>query len=92
VHPDPGYASLADLLVTFEGPWPAYTRMRQPEWATRLPARRLCHLVYAVPPGAYESVVGLARRNNAGVVYVTDGDGANPWGRLSRYFERAPAG
>lgn len=92
VHPDPGYASLADLLVTFEGPWPAYTRMRQPEWATRLPARRLCHLVYAVPPGAYASVVRLARRNNAGVVYVTDGDGANPWGRLSRYFERASAG
>lgn len=24
VHPHPGYAALADLLVTFEGPWDAY--------------------------------------------------------------------
>lgn len=90
VHPDPGYASIADLLVTFEGPWPVYRRMRPPGWATRLPAGRLCHLVYAVPPTAYETALRLARRNNAGVVYITDGDGANPWDRLPAYFEHAP--
>ncbi|MFL6055110.1 MAG: spherulation-specific family 4 protein [Actinoallomurus sp.] len=91
VHPDPGYASVADVLVTFEGPWSAYMRLRPPEWATRLPARRLCHLVYAIPPGTYEWALRLACRNNAGVVYVTDGDGANPWGRLPSHFEHAPA-
>lgn len=89
-HPDPGYASVADLLVTFEGPWPAYTRMRPPTWAMRLPAWRFCHLVYAVPPWAYRAALLLVRRNNAGVVYVTDGDGANPWARLPGYFEPAP--
>lgn len=81
-HPDPAYASAADLLVTFEGPWPAYARMRPPAWAMRLPAERLCHLVYAVPPEAHGTALRLARRNNAGVACVTDGDGANPWDRL----------
>lgn len=90
VHPDPGYASIFDLLVTFEGPWPTYRQMRPPEWATRLPAERLCHLVYAVPPAAYGTALRLARRNNAGVVYVTDGDGVNPWGRLPRDDEPRP--
>lgn len=81
VHPDPEYATIADLLVTFEGPWPAYRRMRPPGWATRLPAERLCHLVYAVPPEAHGTALRLARRRNAGVACVTDGHGANPWGR-----------
>lgn len=80
-HPDPAYASVTDVLVTFEGPWPAYARMRPPAWAMRLPAARLCHLVYAVPPRAHATALRLARRNNAGVVCVTDGDGANPWDR-----------
>lgn len=88
VHPDPGYAAIADLLVTFEGPWSAYEQVRPPAWARELPAERLCHLVYAVPPEACGPALRLARRNNAGIVYVTDGDGANPWGGLPRYFDR----
>jgi hypothetical protein len=91
VHPDPGYAEVADLLVTFEGPWAAYEQVRPPAWTRELPAGRLCHLVYAVPPEACDSTLRLARRHNAGIAYVTDGDGANPWGGLSGYFERALA-
>ncbi|GAA2078644.1 spherulation-specific family 4 protein [Actinomadura alba] len=86
-HPDPGYAAVADLLVTFEGPWSAYEQMRPPAWAMELPTERLCHLVYAVPPEACDPAMRLARCNNAGIAYVTDGDGANPWGGLPGYFE-----
>ncbi|HEV7935685.1 MAG TPA: spherulation-specific family 4 protein [Actinomadura sp.] len=89
VHPDPGYAAVADLLVTFEGPWSAYEQVRPPAWTMDLPAERFCHLVYAVPPEACDSTLRLARRHNAGIAYVTDGHGANPWGGLSGYFERA---
>jgi hypothetical protein len=89
VYPDPGYAEVADLLVTFEGPWSAYQLMdAPPSWACTLPARRLCHLVYGVPTQALDQAVSLARARGAGVLYVTDGQGVNPWNGLPGYFDR----
>jgi hypothetical protein len=89
VYPDPGYAAVADLLVTFEGPWSAYQLMdAPPAWAAALPAWRFCHLVYGVPPSALDQAVGLAGERGVGVLYVTDGQGANPWDGLPGYFDR----
>jgi hypothetical protein len=85
-YPDPGYAALADLLVTFEGPWHAYERLCAPSWAMRLPASRFCHLVYGAPRSLLGRVLRRAARCNAGVVYVTDREGANPWNGLPEYF------
>ncbi|GAA2595091.1 spherulation-specific family 4 protein [Actinomadura fulvescens] len=85
VHPDPRYAGLADLLVTFEGPWSTYRSLRAPEWATKADAGRFCHLVYATPRHALCEVLARARRHNAGA-YVTDRDGPNPWDDLPRYY------
>jgi hypothetical protein len=89
VYPDPGYAAIADLLVTFEGPWSAYQLMgAPPAWATALPAWRFCHLVYGVPETALEQAVSLAGQRGVGVLYVTDGQGVNPWNGLPGYFDR----
>ncbi|MEV0663202.1 spherulation-specific family 4 protein [Actinomadura luteofluorescens] len=87
-YPDALYAQLADLLVTFEGPWSAYRHVRAPAWATRLPAERFCHLVYAAPRSVLPRALARARRCNAGVVYITDRTGANPWNGLPEYFSR----
>lgn len=87
-YPDAGYARLADLLVTFEGPWSAYQHVRAPAWAARLPADRFCHLVYAAPQAVLARALARAGRRNAGVVYVTDRAGANPWSGLPGYFSR----
>ncbi|HEX6473351.1 MAG TPA: spherulation-specific family 4 protein [Streptosporangiaceae bacterium] len=89
VYPDPGYAAVADLLVTFEGPWSAYQVMdAPPAWAAALPAWRFCHLVYDVPPPMLDQAVRLADQRGAGVLYVTDGQGVNPWNGLPGYFDR----
>jgi hypothetical protein len=89
VYPDPGYAAVADLLVTFEGPWAAYQLMgAPPAWAATLPAWRFCHLVYGVPTDALDEAVRLAGERGAGVLYVTDGQGVNPWNALPGYFDR----
>ncbi|KOG86153.1 hypothetical protein ADK38_32655, partial [Streptomyces varsoviensis] len=32
-YPDPAYAEIADLLVTFEGDWATYQRAEVPAWA-----------------------------------------------------------
>ncbi|MFI0479062.1 spherulation-specific family 4 protein [Actinomadura sp. 9N215] len=88
VYPDPAYARLADLLVTFEGPWSAYQHVRAPAWAMRMPAERFCHLVYAAPQAVLARALARAGRRNAGVVYVTDRAGANPWNGLPEYYSR----
>ena len=80
VHPDPGYAALADLLVTFEGPWDAYRTLDVPAWTEGHPPERFCHLVYGAPPGA---------RASAAVHCVVPGTGAHPWGTLPYPLEPA---
>jgi hypothetical protein len=88
VHPHPGYAELADLLVTFEGPWDVYRQTEPaPPWTAGLPAERFCHLVYAVPPGA--PAAALARERRAGVHCAVPGTGAHPWGTLPYPLEAA---
>lgn len=81
VHPHPGYVDLADLTVTFEGPWAAYRNLDVPAWVHERPARRFCHLIHSVPPDASDRVLDLAFRRNAGTAFVTDGRGVNPWDR-----------
>ncbi|MDG4866019.1 spherulation-specific family 4 protein, partial [Streptomyces sp. T-3] len=62
VHPAPGYAALADLLVTFEGDWRTYiTTPAAPRWTADHPPDRFCHLIHGVPAG----LCGLAARTAA---------------------------
>ncbi|AEW98145.1 MULTISPECIES: spherulation-specific family 4 protein [Streptomycetaceae] len=79
VHPDPGYAAVADLLVTFEGPWEVYRRAATPGWARDHRAGRLGHLVYGVPEQAAPLVARTAAERGAVVHCAVPGAGANPW-------------
>ncbi|MEV4743763.1 spherulation-specific family 4 protein [Streptomyces sp. NPDC049555] len=78
-HPDPGYAELADVLVTFEGTWEDYRRARVPAWTADHPPQRFCHLVHAVPEGRAHEVARTAALRGAGVHCAVPGTGANPW-------------
>ncbi|OKK19805.1 hypothetical protein AMK16_14160 [Streptomyces sp. CB00455] len=92
VHPHPGYADLADLLVTFEGPWDAYRKAgAAPSWTADHPAQRFCHLVYAVPPGATAAGIAeeLVTERGAAVYCAVPGTGAHPWGTLPYALEEA---
>ncbi|WP_329121391.1 spherulation-specific family 4 protein [Streptomyces sp. NBC_01353] len=73
-HPDPGYAALADLLVTFEGPWDSYRALDLPV------ADHYCHLVYAAPRHALPTTR---------VHCTVPGTGAHPWGTLPHALEPA---
>lgn len=88
---DPGYAEIADAVVTFEGPYPAYRRLRVPPWARELPPERFWHLVYATPADQLGPALETARSQHAATVYVTDGTGPNPWGGLPPYFAEQAA-
>ncbi|RLU83066.1 hypothetical protein CTZ27_29230 [Streptomyces griseocarneus] len=78
-HPDPGYAHLGDLLVTFEGDWETYRHADVPAWTADHPPERFCHLVHGVPPGHADRVARTAARRGAAVHCAVPGEGANPW-------------
>ncbi|MEU6930151.1 spherulation-specific family 4 protein [Streptomyces sp. NPDC046385] len=73
-HPAPGYEALADLLVTFEGPWDSYRDLDLPV------ADHYCHLVYAAPADV---------RPTTPVHCAVPGTGAHPWGTLPHTLEPA---
>ncbi|MFC5718793.1 spherulation-specific family 4 protein [Streptomyces gamaensis] len=89
-HPAPGYAALADQLVTFCGPWAAHRLVRPPEWTAGHPPERFCHLVHGVPRHGLDEVLRTARGRGAGTLFVTDrtgADGAVPWEVLPGYWD-----
>jgi hypothetical protein len=77
--PHPSYARIADLLVTFEGPWASYTRLGPQSWRAGTGVR-LCHLVYGVPAGV--DLAEPARARGATVHCAVPGVGDHPWGTL----------
>ncbi|MFE5915878.1 spherulation-specific family 4 protein [Streptomyces sp. NPDC056468] len=77
--PHPSYARIADLLVTFEGPWATYTRLGPQSWRG-VTGVRLCHLVYGVPAGV--DLAEPARARGATVHCAVPGGGDHPWGTL----------
>ena len=85
-RPDPGYADLADLVCTFEGPWPRYRAMpAEPDLANA------AHLVYAVPPDELPAATRrLRRRVDTGL--VTDLAGVNPYRGLPATLRPLTAG
>jgi len=82
VHPHPGFAEAADLVITFEGGWDQYRELRIPGWTASFPAERFGHLVHGTPPVLCRAVPELARLRHAGVSYATPGTGPNPWAVL----------
>ena len=73
------YAHHADLLGTFEGPWPVYLDSAIPRWVRAYPPERFFHLVFAVPPAHLTVALTLATLRHAAAAFVTDQSGANPW-------------
>lgn len=78
-HPDPGYARLADVLVTFEGRWEDYHGATVPGWTRAHPPHRFCHLVYGVPEHLGAEAARLAHERGAAVHCAVPGGGTNPW-------------
>ncbi|WP_369258096.1 spherulation-specific family 4 protein [Streptomyces sp. R35] len=81
--PHPSYARIADVLVTFEGPWATYRRNHLPPWTDA--GARLCHLVYGVPAGV--DLAASARERGATLHCAVPGVGDHPWGTLPHAVE-----
>jgi hypothetical protein len=80
--PAPGYFDVADVVVTFEGPYRAYgaAMAATPGWVRDLPAQRVAHLIYEASPAEALAAIAAGR---AGFLYATDLGLPNPWRELS---------
>jgi Spherulation-specific family 4 len=86
VVPARGYFDVADIVVTYEGPYAGYAeaRRKMPGWVKDVPRSRIAHLVYGATGNQAERVV--AADAHAGHVYVTNGMLPHPWGALPPYL------
>jgi hypothetical protein len=77
--PARGYFDVADVIVTFEGPFAAYgTRERDP-----LPERS-AHLVYGAT--REQALAAVARADAPRYAYFTSGSLPHPWGTVPEYL------
>lgn len=91
-HPYPGYAEVADQLVSYLGPWTDYRWSEAPQWTAGYGPERFCHLVYGVPRPHLETALRIARWQGAATVFLTDRDdaaGLDPWEGLPGYWDEA---
>ncbi|MFD6420021.1 spherulation-specific family 4 protein [Streptomyces sp. NPDC060194] len=89
VHPAPGYAAVADLLVTFEGDWPTYADAPgPPPWTADHPPEKFCHLIHGVPPSRCGLAARTAALRRAAVHCAVPGHGPNPYALLPPALHR----
>jgi hypothetical protein len=94
-HPCPGYAEIADQLVTFSGPWTTYRWSEAPQWTADHPPERFCHLVHGLPGPHLDNAMRVARWQGAATVFFTDRTDAGhaadhaAWEGLPGYWDEA---
>ncbi|MGW6454581.1 spherulation-specific family 4 protein [Streptomyces sp. NPDC055078] len=71
-HPYPGYAEVADQLVTFSGPWADYRWSQVAQWTADHPPERFAHFVHGVPRTHLAEATRIARWQGAGTIFFTD--------------------
>jgi hypothetical protein len=88
--PAPAYFDLADVVVTFEGPFSSYEAAlgSMPRWLRDVPRRKVAHLVYAADRA---QALRAVTEGEAGFVYATDATLPNPWDRLPAYLDELEA-
>jgi hypothetical protein len=82
VQPHPEYFSLADVVVTFEGPWAAYRGWTPSTPAAPTHRAAAWHLVHSAPVEHHATAMRTAAARGARYAYVTERRMPNPWDEL----------
>ena len=86
VVPARQYFALADVIVTFEGPYAAYGAAMDatPDWVRDQPPGRVAHLVYDA--SRQQALATVSHPQQAGYVYATSGSMPDPWRTVPSYL------
>jgi len=91
-YPAPGYMSVGNVVVAFEGSYASYRGLQVPAWAARYQPARFADVIYATPRSDLASAVRLSRARRAGYLFVTNLPGSpDPYSALPRYWTREVA-
>jgi hypothetical protein len=86
-HPAEDYMHIADVVLTFEGNYDAYRKLKVPAWVWNHDPGKFWHLVYGVSNSSrMKTVLRLSQSRNVGYMYVTNDRLNNPWDTLPSYF------
>jgi len=81
------YTTVSDILCTFENTYSVYEEYNPPSWVFNYPASRFWHIVFSTPTASQmQSAVQLSSTRNVGFLYITDGQGSNPYEGLPSYW------
>ncbi len=88
VVPDPGYMTIADIVVTYEDMQANYAAFSPPSWVTNgtYPPTRFCNIIHTCTPENLALTIAKAEAVNAGYVYITDDLMPNPYNKLPTYL------
>jgi Spherulation-specific family 4 len=86
VVPAREYFDVADVVVTFEGPYSSYESAMDamPDWARDLPSDRVAHLVYDAT--RQQAMATVRHPHQAGYLYATSGSLPDPWRTVPSYL------
>jgi hypothetical protein len=89
--PARGYFDVADVVVTFEGPFADFADRlaTMPRWLREVPPERVAHLVYGASRA--QALETVAARAGTGYLYVTSGTPPDPWSTLPDYLAEEQA-
>jgi Spherulation-specific family 4 len=91
-YPAPGYMSVGNVVVAFEGSYASYRGLQVPAWAARYKPARFADVIYATPGSDLAGAVRLSRLRRTGHVYVTNLPGSpDPYSALPSYWTREVA-
>jgi Spherulation-specific family 4 len=87
VVPAPEYFDLADVVVTFEGPYAGYGAAvaAMPDWVRDQPRERVAHLVYGA--SREQAMAAVRHPQKTGYLYVTSGSMPDPWRTVPSYLQ-----
>ena len=81
-YPHRGYFRIANQIVCFEGTWKKYRDLEPPDWSLNIPAPRIAHYVWAVPPAFATDPVAAVGQKHVGTIVLSTRKLPNPWGGL----------
>ncbi|WP_165228950.1 spherulation-specific family 4 protein [Aquisphaera insulae] len=85
-------ASTADVVVLFEGTAESFESFGPPAWALRYPADGFAAIVHgARTERDMRRALNHAAAAHLGAIFITDGDGPNPYDHLPGYWPREAA-
>ncbi len=91
-YPAPGYMSVGNVVVAFEGSYASYRDLVVPAWAAHYKPARFADVIYATPRSDLASAVRLSRLRRTGHLYVTSLPGSpDPYSALPGYWSREVA-